>query len=45
MSARNALRLHDLYIHSSNLWKPKPYGASGYGCAERYLRADIRIAD
>ena len=79
MSARNALCLHDLYIHpsnlwkpkqngasdwirtmphffnspvvsalfihSSNLWKPKTNGASGWCRAERYLRADIKIAD
>ena len=30
MSARNALCLHDLYIHPSNLWKPKPNGASDW---------------
>ena len=41
MSARNALCLHDLYIHSPDLWKPKTYGASGYGCAEWHLKADI----
>ena len=37
----NALHLHDLYIYTSNLWKPKPYRASGYDCAKRYFRADI----
>ena len=30
MSARNALCLHDLYIHPSNLWQPKPNGASDW---------------
>ena len=39
----DTLRLHDLYIHSSNLWKPKPYGASDYGCAERHFRADMLV--
>ena len=43
MSARNALCMDDLYIHSSDLWKPKPNGASGCGCAERHLRADTQV--
>ena len=39
----NALHLYGQSIHSFRLWRPTPSGASGYGFAGRYRRADMQI--
>ena len=38
MPSRNATRLYKRNRTPSNLWKPKPSGASGSVCAEWYFR-------
>ena len=38
MPSRNAMRLYKRNRTPSNLWKPKPSGASGSVDAERYFR-------
>ena len=43
MPSRNATRLHKRNRTPSNLWEPKPSGASGWVCTGRYRRADMLV--